>query len=301
MKKAFVLLPILLYVFTPAHSQPGRSSTLSVLNFISNEIPAVQTAMLSDAFANDIRVTGAFDVIDRSKQNDILSEKGFSQKGNCNEASCLIEAGKILSVDKIVGGRVSKRGEVWFLSIELIDVASGQSDKVVTKYYKGVYEQIFLNLRDIAGEIALTSGINPKDVKSRLNKQRKQIYIGNFRGTRMFCPIATYATLTAGSALTVMAIYYKHTTSKAYDDYLAAISDDEILLFKEKADDNNKLAGKIGYGAAACIGMTAISALIRVRTKAKPAYGEIPHANLMPLAWLDHDGCRIAFGMMVRF
>ena len=56
---------------------------------------------------------------------EILTEQGFQLSG-CTSSECAVEAGKLLGVEKMIGGSVNKLGNLYTLFIRKIDVESGE-------------------------------------------------------------------------------------------------------------------------------------------------------------------------------
>lgn len=79
---------------------------------------------------------GKFDVIERSRMNDILQEQGFQQSG-CTNTECAIEAGQLIGVSKIVVGSVDKVGTIYTVDIRMVNVATGKIEKTATEDCQG--------------------------------------------------------------------------------------------------------------------------------------------------------------------
>ncbi len=71
---------------------------------ISESVADIITARLRVELLSN----GAFRVMERSEMTSILKEQGFQQSGVCKDNSCLVEAGQILGVDRIIAGDIGK-------------------------------------------------------------------------------------------------------------------------------------------------------------------------------------------------
>ncbi len=77
--------------------------------------------IIADIVRSKLRGCGRFDLIEKSKMEEILKLQGFQQTG-CSEAECAAKAGKILNVKKMVVGGLGKLGTAYRLSLRVVDV-----------------------------------------------------------------------------------------------------------------------------------------------------------------------------------
>lgn len=128
-----LLLSVCIYVpkiqaATPADPQ----FRVAVLNIETSEgIPENYSSVLSDRLRQELLATGKFAVMERSKMTEILDEIGFQMIG-CTSNECLIEAGQILGVNQMVAGSAGRMGQIYTVSVRLIDVATSQIIKMVS-------------------------------------------------------------------------------------------------------------------------------------------------------------------------
>jgi len=83
---------------------------------------------LSESIRREIVMSGRYEVIDRGNMNKILGEQKFQLSG-CAAGECIVEAGQLLGVGKIITGSVSMVGKTYYLSLSLINVESGEIEK----------------------------------------------------------------------------------------------------------------------------------------------------------------------------
>jgi hypothetical protein len=226
MKSLSAIMVLLMPGLLLAETQ--SKTTLSVMDFTYSDIPATEAVLLADALLTEITDTKVFDVVERSKRDEILREQGFAQTGACDETSCLIEAGQMLAVQKMVGGSIGKIGGNCAINIRVVDVRTGKVDKAITKYYKGSIDQLLLNMRENAWEIALITGISPEVLKMQYRKKPSPILFGKFKGTKLKYPSITYSALALGAVAAAASYYYSDAASTNYDEYLAATEDNNI-------------------------------------------------------------------------
>ena len=71
-----------------------------------------------------------------------MQELGFQQTGACSEVECVVEAGKLLKVEKMFAGNIGKVGRIYNINIQMIDVATAQIEINRSKPHDGTIEQI---------------------------------------------------------------------------------------------------------------------------------------------------------------
>ncbi|MBI5203450.1 MAG: hypothetical protein HZA11_00865 [Nitrospirae bacterium] len=84
---------------------------------------------LSESIRREVVKSGKYEVIDRGNMNKILGEQKFQLSG-CAAGECIVEAGQLLGVGKIITGSVSLVGKTYYLSLSLINVETGKIEDV---------------------------------------------------------------------------------------------------------------------------------------------------------------------------
>ncbi|MBN2088734.1 PEGA domain-containing protein [candidate division KSB1 bacterium] len=101
------------------------------------------------AFSNRLRTelieAGQFEVMERNRMENLLDEQGFQQTGACNTDECVIAAGQILGVSRMIAGSVGRVGKLFAINVRMIDVATGRILKAVSEDAPGPIENIFQN------------------------------------------------------------------------------------------------------------------------------------------------------------
>ena len=80
---------------------------------------------LSESIRREVFKSGKWELIDRGNMDKMLGEQKFSLSG-CVEGQCIVEAGQMLGVGKIVAGSVSLIGKTYYLSLTLINAETGK-------------------------------------------------------------------------------------------------------------------------------------------------------------------------------
>ena len=105
-------------------------SYLAVLDIeMAGQIDKEFTKPISDSIRREILKSGQFEVIDRSNMEKILKEQAFQMTG-CTNKDCAVEVGQLLGVGKIVVGTLSKMGKMYYLSLSLVNVSSGKTERL---------------------------------------------------------------------------------------------------------------------------------------------------------------------------
>ena len=117
-----------------------------------------EAAMLSDRLRIELFRTGAFDVMERNKMQEILEEQQFQLTG-CTDQTCAVQIGRLIGVQKMVAGSVGKIGDLYTVSLWMVDVESGRMEKTAVKDYEGRVEELMKTVMQcLAQELAGTTG-----------------------------------------------------------------------------------------------------------------------------------------------
>jgi len=103
----------------------AQDITIAVLNFTGKGVSQSEASTLTDRFRDELFKIGNYSLIERELMENILKEQNFQLSG-CASDECVIEVGNILGVKQIVGGSIGKVGDVFSVSVRIIDVESGQ-------------------------------------------------------------------------------------------------------------------------------------------------------------------------------
>jgi len=137
---------------------PSQRLTISVMDLnVTSGLAPNEMAMLTDKLLNEFVADGCYKVVERSKRDEILKEQGFQQSGACDQGACLVEAGQLLGVQKMVGGTIGKLGSLYAVELRVIDVKTGEIDKPFSRQYSGDVSVLLGAMREAA---AVFSGIS---------------------------------------------------------------------------------------------------------------------------------------------
>lgn len=143
----YCCLTIFLLMFFPlpglAQQQQKKKLNVAVLDFDSRgAMTKNEAGSLSDIFQSYLVDSGNFVVVDRARIKTLMAEIGFQESGVCSDVECVVEAGKILKVEKMFAGNIGKVGKIYSVNIQLIDVATARIEINNSKQYDGNVEGI---------------------------------------------------------------------------------------------------------------------------------------------------------------
>jgi hypothetical protein len=152
---------ILILLLLPGYcfAQDDRLN-LAVAEFEARNVSQMDALAISDFLRTELVKSGMFKVLDRSNMDKILEEQAFQTTG-CTTQECAVKMGKILNVQKIVIGILTKLMDVYFITASVVNVQTGEielSERIKSPTAGG--------LADASEELGriLVSGITGKDV-----------------------------------------------------------------------------------------------------------------------------------------
>lgn len=131
MKKITLLFTILVSITF------AETINVAVNELKSHGIGETETAIISERVRSELINTGQFRVMERGQMNMILEEQGFQQSGVCSDASCLVEVGQILAVDRIITGSIGLIGSMYTLNLKMVNVENGEIEATSNVDYHG--------------------------------------------------------------------------------------------------------------------------------------------------------------------
>ena len=143
--------------------QAQQEPTLAVLAFDAYGIGRFEAQTLTDRLRNNISEMGGYRLVDRGAMEEVLKEQGFQQTG-CTSDECIVEVGKLLGVQFMLGGSIGKVGKTFTISLRIIDIET--SGIVKTASYDMTGEVDELLTRGMGEAAALLLGIEEGEVPS---------------------------------------------------------------------------------------------------------------------------------------
>lgn len=165
------ILTIVFLTFTPLifSEELNLKENVAVLDLLNrggfnkNEI-----GMITDRVNTVISDLKIFNLIERNQIDLILKEQGFQQTG-CTDQSCMVEAGQLLSVSKIISGNIGKLEHLYTITLKILDVETG---KVISQISKDIEAEKTELLKEhipiLTKELLIKAGVlDEQSVKKR--------------------------------------------------------------------------------------------------------------------------------------
>ncbi len=126
MMKNLLIIALFLFSCFSLYANQPVTVAVAVLDLdILAGVPVSYQAALTDILRENLFRVNSFRVIERNKMDEILTEQGFQLSG-CTSNECAIEVGQLLGVQQMIAGSVSLIGEMYTVSLRIIDVETGE-------------------------------------------------------------------------------------------------------------------------------------------------------------------------------
>ncbi|MBD3345830.1 MAG: hypothetical protein GF401_12275 [Chitinivibrionales bacterium] len=152
---------ICIWAVVVVSAEKSTQTTISVYGFRSIDISQSLALSLQEQIESNLIHYGNFEVVSRTDMDKILAETRLQQQGVCSDSACLVKAGAILGVSKLVTGTVGKIGTTYNIVLKLIDISSGAIESSVNRRCRGEIDSL-LPLTDRALEMLLVTSIKPE-------------------------------------------------------------------------------------------------------------------------------------------
>ena len=150
-----------------AFSAPTQADDLvriGVIDLESETVPSAELRVLSDRLRVELVNTGGFQVLERERMDLILREQGFQQSG-CVATECVVEIGQLLGAEKMIGGRVGKVGDVYTMTLRMVDVETGALERSAVRDCECALQDILTGIvAQVAAELAGLAWTQPLEV-----------------------------------------------------------------------------------------------------------------------------------------
>jgi TolB-like protein len=139
MMAALVLVPLTMM----AHSQPLPRTNISVFGIQAIGVSSELARSMQEHLEAGLMQFPNLNVLSRSDMDLVLSEGRLRLSGACTDEACLVEAGHILGVEKLVTGTVSRVGGTYNVVLKLIDIRSAALESAADRRHTGSPDQLF--------------------------------------------------------------------------------------------------------------------------------------------------------------
>ncbi len=140
---------LVILMISSISAQETNRRNLAVYEFEPRGVSTVEAQVISDRIRIEIGKLGVYNIIERGLMEEVINEQAFQLTGFCTEASCLVEVGRLLAVHYIVGGSVSKIGNLFTIDARIINVETGEIENSVIEDYNGPIENLLVQTTKI--------------------------------------------------------------------------------------------------------------------------------------------------------
>ncbi len=188
--------------------------TVAVMPLGAAGLSEADAEFMSERLMIELSRTEGMKVMERNRRDEILREREFQQSGACEEVSCLVEAGRLLSVQRIIGGSIGRIGQVTSVQIRLINLETGSVERSVVRDYSGGAEVLLTRgMREVALELTGKLGTQPRDTvriapatpEAKLAPAAKK-YARAKPSSRLKAPQLTYGSLALAAGFGMLAL-----------------------------------------------------------------------------------------------
>ena len=134
-------------------SSPEKPVLIAVVDFSGNNVSVGDCRALADRLRSELFNTKYFKVIEREMMDEIIKEQGFQQSG-CTTNECMVQVGKLIGVEKIVGGSISQVGNVYSVSARIVSIETGEIENTAVYDHTGnIGELLTGGMKKVAYEL----------------------------------------------------------------------------------------------------------------------------------------------------
>ena len=123
---------------------PEKRVFIAVVDFTGNNVSVGDCQELTDRLRAELFNIKYYNVIEREMMDEIISEQGFQQSG-CTTDECMVQVGKLIGVEQIVGGSISKVGSTYSVSARMVSIETGDISKIATYDFRGEIDDLLIS------------------------------------------------------------------------------------------------------------------------------------------------------------
>ena len=118
---------------------------IAVIDFDGKGISQQESSALTDRLRSELIEGGFFKVVERGMMEEVMKEQGFQQSG-CTSDECIVEVGRMIGVERMVGGSISKVGDLFSVNAKIVSVETGEIFNSITFDLNGAVSYTHLTL-----------------------------------------------------------------------------------------------------------------------------------------------------------
>lgn len=161
MKKYPFLLVAILFLFGaffPSETYCREKITVAVLDFEAKNMNQESADAVTDILRTELFNTGRFKVVEREKIRRLIDEQSFQMSG-MTDSDQAAEIGRLLNVEKIMVGTVTRLGNANLINIRMVDVQSGLVVLAEKVECRGGEEKLLEAIVELAINISFKIGL----------------------------------------------------------------------------------------------------------------------------------------------
>lgn len=136
------------------HLSLSAQTNIAIVDFGGKGVSSIEASALTDRLRTELFLTDRFSVLERELMAQILNEQGFQETG-CISTECIVQVGRLIGVEQMVGGSISKVGNVYSVSARLVSVETGKIIKTSTYDHLGeIGDLLRFGMKSVAMELA---------------------------------------------------------------------------------------------------------------------------------------------------
>ncbi|MBN1782837.1 hypothetical protein JW948_16995 [bacterium] len=158
MMKNIAIVLIALLLCSPFILSAREKVALAVLDFEGKNVEQANAEAVTDLLRTELFNTGSFRVIERQKIRQIIQEQNFQATG-VTSTDKAVEIGRILNVQKIMVGTVTRLGSTYIINTRIVDVQSGAVVLAEAIERRGGEEELPKAIAELATTISFKVGL----------------------------------------------------------------------------------------------------------------------------------------------
>lgn len=99
-----------------------KITSVAVTNFIAKRVSLVNAYAAASYIRMSLNKSGKFSVMDSQEMESALGDQKYQE---CQEIECALRIGRMLKVQKVIMGSVTKIADVYYVAVNVFDVESG--------------------------------------------------------------------------------------------------------------------------------------------------------------------------------
>jgi len=103
----------------------SAQTLIAVVDFSADGVTPNEARILTERLRHELSNSEQFKLIERGMMLDILKEQEIQQSG-CVTTECIVEVGKLVGVNKIIGGSIGRFGTIYTVAARIVDVETGE-------------------------------------------------------------------------------------------------------------------------------------------------------------------------------